>query len=345
MIRCTVIHNRTGPMAKHIRLESGVLVKNAAAGLYAGFARRHEIRNLNEFGDLVQALNQSECLTYGIPQAPYAKLTTKKRAGGGKIARTRDYFSWPEGPAIWMLDYDADRGALTPDQLHDTIIAAMPELANASMLWTASASSCIYLGDQELAGIRGQRLYIPVLCGLDIPMLGQLLTKRLWLAGHGRIDLSSDGKRLRRRLIDACVWQPERIDFAAGAIFEHPLVQRRPSPVAYGAPDGLFDARFARSISAAQEDRYEALANGGKQKKNPSQKIISKNRNAEYQAAWRARQGASPRATYLAARNDLKEAALGMLKKRASVALVAKELEVTPMTIYRWQKDERVTCP
>src|SRR5262249_34403346 len=37
----------------------------------------------------------------------------------------------------------------------------------------------------------------------------------LWLAGHGYIMVSKSGQALDRSLVDASVWQPERLDFAA----------------------------------------------------------------------------------------------------------------------------------
>lgn len=253
LITFTRIHNARGLMAKRLRIENGRLVKEAAANLIAGFAQRETCADLHEFAGLLQSLAPADCLVYGIAPMSHATLTTAARARPGtSIARTRKYFSWPTGAGIWMIDYDPEVGEapLTRDALRSAIINAMPELEGAAMLWTASASSCIYDGQgRELAGLLGQRLYIPVSDATAIPALGETLYRRLWLAGHGRIERSSDGKRLRRALVDASVWQPERIDFAAGASCDLPLVQCRPDPVIYGNPKTLFDSTCAIPLS------------------------------------------------------------------------------------------------
>jgi hypothetical protein len=64
----------------------------------------------------------------------------------------------------------------------------------------------------------------------EIPEIGKRLELLLWTAGHGRIEASEDGRTLPRTLIDCCVWQPERLDFAGGCECEDGLEQRRKAP-------------------------------------------------------------------------------------------------------------------
>jgi P4 family phage/plasmid primase-like protien len=85
---------------------------------------------------------------------------------------------------------------------------------------------------EELAGIKGQHVYLAVKNASDIKRAGDVLFKRAWLAGLGRIEIAQNGAQLVRGLIDAAVWQPSRLDFAAGAVCGEGI-ERRP-------PDGVF---------------------------------------------------------------------------------------------------------
>ena len=87
------------------------------------------------------------------------------------------------------------------------------------MLWWPSASShiCDAETGEDLTGLRGQRIYL---------MVREAATsrgrERPWstglAAGHGRIVVSAAGAALERCPVDGSVWQPERLDFAAGAV-------------------------------------------------------------------------------------------------------------------------------
>ena len=97
------------------------------------------------------------------------------------------------------------------------------------MLWWPSASShiCDAETGEDLTGLRGQRIYLMVREAGDIPRAGAVLVDRFWAAGHGRIAVSAAGAALERCPVDGSVWQPERLDFAAGAVCGEGLVQRR----------------------------------------------------------------------------------------------------------------------
>ena len=137
------------------------------------------------------------------------------------------------GAGILMLDHDPDGVSLSRDELVDVIRSAAPGLADAAMLWWPSASShiCDEATGEDLTGLRGQRIYLMVREAADIPRAGAVLVDRLWAAGHGRIVVSAAGAALERCPVDGSVWQPERLDFAAGAVCGEGLVQRRGIPV------------------------------------------------------------------------------------------------------------------
>jgi hypothetical protein len=74
---------------------------------------------------------------------------------------------------------------------------------------------------------------MPVLNVADIPRYGELLFKRLWLAGHGYIALSGNGSVLIRTAIDSAVFSPERLDFVAPPVIQGTGLKWTPPTILY----------------------------------------------------------------------------------------------------------------
>jgi hypothetical protein len=241
-------------LTKLARLCKGQLDFQHGGYLVDGRASVRKLDSFESFAALLQSLDASQALTFGIPETAEIALTaeTKWKEEGcpdGTIPRTNATFAWPEGPAVMMLDYDPEEGAdvLSPEALVDVIRAAAPKLKDAAMLHMPSASSFIKNGKtgEDLTGLRGQRLYFFVKDGRDVPRAGQALFDRLWLAGHGYMKISKAGSLLTRSIIDATVWQPSRLDFAAGAKCAPPLVQDRGTPRLFEGAQSMVDTKAA----------------------------------------------------------------------------------------------------
>ncbi len=220
---------RRGPDGGVLREGGGLLVD--------GNAEIAKVESLVELAALLQRLGPSQALTFGVPRGGDGRIMSRgalarEGCAQGILTRTRDRFAWPDGPGILMLDHDPYEVALSRDELVQVIRTAAPGLADVDMLWWPSASSHICDADtgEDLAGLRGQRMYLMVREASDIPRAGAALVDRLWAAGYGRIIVSVAGVALERCPIDASVWQPERLDFAAGACCGEGLVQRRGAP-------------------------------------------------------------------------------------------------------------------
>ena len=215
--------------------------KETKADVYEGDVERVEVDSLAAFAEVLKGLGTNQCLTYGAPALPKVKLTTKdkwERMGfpDTHVPRTKNAFSWTPKPGIFMLDYDAPKDGtpvLSREELVAAVRKACPGLADAAMLWWPSTGSCIWNAEtnEELVGIRGQRLYILVREASDIERAGKALDTLLWAAGHGRFEVGDVGQKLEKGLFDKSVWQSNRIDFAAGAKCTAPLEQRRGDPV------------------------------------------------------------------------------------------------------------------
>ncbi len=182
-------------------------------------------------------MSEGRVVTYGTsPDHASARVVTKEAhrvsPAEGQITRTRDCFQFPPSPGVFMLDHDGTPGKeISPDDLRAALVAAAPVLAGVPMLWRASASSCITASNgTALTGLSGQRLYIPVQDARLIPEAGKALVDLLWAAGLGHIGIGCAGQALERTLIDAAVWQPERLDFAAPPVMCDGLTRKPPAP-------------------------------------------------------------------------------------------------------------------
>lgn len=246
---------------------NGDLLKSPGGNLVQGKVETRDLTTLADLAVILQSLTPAQALVYGQPINSADRVMTRKAfadAGrpAGVTTRTNDAFSWPPGPGVLMLDYDpAVSGvALDREALVQAICNAAPGLAGAGLLWWPSASSCIWAGETELRGVKGQRLYLLVQDARDIPRAGAALVARLWLAGHGHIEISKSGALLERTLVDASVWQPSRLDFAGGAACGPGLEQRRGDPVIINGGAPQTDTRAALpDLTPEERDRLAAI--------------------------------------------------------------------------------------
>jgi putative DNA primase/helicase len=117
-------------------------------------------------------------------------------------------------------------------------------------------------GEAPKAG-RGFHLYFAVRDAADIPRFGKTLVKRLWLAGHGFIAVSSAGSFLVRSVIDGAVFDGERLDFV-GKPAVGPGLAYTPPEATYHA-GGWLDTRSLPDLDETEEQQLAALIAQAKQ--------------------------------------------------------------------------------
>lgn len=227
------------PVGKSFSLgRTGKLVKNAVPGISEGKFTKRGFRTLTEFSAYLDTLNPSYALTYGLfndaETGTFVSEHTKTISPdiySTTPTRSRKNMSWGDKPGILLLDYDPPDNSrpLKRKELIDCLIKACPFLNDVEMLWRPSASSNIINGrtGNKLRGVRGQHVYIVVDNACQIEEIGKRISQRLWLAGSGRFDISKSGQLLERTIVDAAVWQPERLDFVGGSDVEFPLCQKK----------------------------------------------------------------------------------------------------------------------
>lgn len=276
----SVFTSDDGKLSKSVFLnDKGVIRKSGGGILAAGQYQKHTIDGLKELDDLLNTLTTDQAVAYGIADIDAAPIRTTENvcSNVSAIARNKDTFKWPEGAGIFMIDYDPEDEAtpLSPKELHTKITAAMPELANIEMLWRPSASSCIHHSEtgQILSEITGQRLYFIVDQANSIGDIGETLLKRLWLSGSGYIAISESSSLLVRTIVDGCVWQPERLDFAAGANCIAPL-ERRPVKSTIFAGKPVLKAKTVTKLRDDEEKQYKILIADAKEAIKPKQLAV-----------------------------------------------------------------------
>lgn len=234
----------------------GSIHKEAVCFLKEGTARKVLIAGLQDLSTTIIGLQPNEALCYGLAEKDLVSVVAQDNLANhpGAIARDRGHFRFNSGPGIFMLDYDPQGTPKHPTEVINTLRKALPEAENVSLLWRPSASSCIYNleTNQELTGIRGIRIWMAVSDATKIPDLGKILVTRLWANGEGHFIISKSGQLLKRQSFDQAVWQPERIDFAAGASCQYPLEQRLPMPTLVHGSDAVLDLQSLPKLTERQ---------------------------------------------------------------------------------------------
>ncbi|PKN28128.1 MAG: hypothetical protein CVU65_00165 [Deltaproteobacteria bacterium HGW-Deltaproteobacteria-22] len=243
-------------LTKSITLENDQLVILPGGNLWNGEVKRVEADFPHGFIELLIQLLINQACGYGVPNVDEAHVTTRENVGPGDLARIRENFRFLAGLAIMMIDFDIRPGTmpLTREELVGLLVSVCPEIADCALVVTDSASTFIVneKTGEVLKGEGGKRVYLVAKNGQDIPRAGQLLFDRLVLAGHGYIQVTKAGTMLLRTSIDGSVWQPERLDFAAGAACGKGLVQLRPAPT---VKDGsVLDTVTALTALTPEED-------------------------------------------------------------------------------------------
>jgi len=258
------------PVTKQLKLENGAVHKTSSASqLHEGEITRLECTP-SGFAGILNGIGSNDCLSYAIPKDNHAirVLSRKKfeeaRQPVGSTTRTVDEMEWPTGPAILMVDYDPPSGAAPLEKavLLKVLYEISPAIEDVAHIWSVSASSCIFNTEtkSEVLGISGQRVYIVVAEGIDIPRAGKILAKRAWLAGYGSIKISRAGSMLVRSVVDDSVFQTNRIDYCAPPICERPLQSQKPKPQLLGGQRFALDTKTALpDLTTEEEVTYQRL--------------------------------------------------------------------------------------
>jgi hypothetical protein len=265
----TVFTSVESRLAKVYRLDaSGALEKATAAQLSRGRFDVREYDGVGELAGLIEGLTTHQAICASLPTDGIVSGTVVAESmlasNPGAVARNKSNFRLQGGPGFLFLDHDAAGEGLSRDDLWQLLVQCCPALAEAGFLWRPSGSSHVCHGDQDLTGLRGQHLFVLLADVSDAPRVVKTIAARMWLAGHGRIDLSSAGSFLKRCPIDEAPVDAARLIFAAGSVCEPPLEQRR-GPAVILSDGGFLDSRrLVADLSTSEADCLDALIESAK---------------------------------------------------------------------------------
>lgn len=215
---------------KRTLVTNGNIVTDTVAQMTKGKALNVSITSIQQLVNILDSLEHNQAVTWGIHASANIEtilLSSKVYEQQGRpdntLTRTNNHFRWGNYGGVMMLD--CDDKTLPKAEFIKAVNKVIP-LDNIPYIWRPSSSSYIYNGNEQLTGLSGQRLYIFVADASDIARAGKLLFEGLWLNGYGYYDISKAGSYLERSPIDGAVFQPSRLDFAAGSRCIAPLEQR-----------------------------------------------------------------------------------------------------------------------
>ena len=224
----TLIESST-PIGKFFSLVDGVLEKVSKCKIHTGTFAVKTFDSVSEFITQLGEVTSNQAITASVPVdgSGSGGITTAARPRKDAIARVKENFRFPDTAGVMTLDYDPARTVLTRDELVAIVKSAGNIPDEAALVWWCSGSSYIYNEDEELQGLKGQRLYFLVENARDIPRAGKALMDRCWLMGYGYIKPSSSGQKNEYAVFDGTMFGNDRLDFIGGAVCEPPLQQKR----------------------------------------------------------------------------------------------------------------------
>jgi hypothetical protein len=250
-------------LGKTFKMSEGRLVKETAGAMARGTYSTKSFADAAELRELLLSVGTNQAICASINDSdPQGLIVPSKHLPRlhGAASRTKSYFSFPRRRGVAIFDYDPpDVGrVLSAQELWSTLLRISPEAGSAGAVWWCSGSSHIFHHDVEEHGLRGQRIYLLVEDLSDSERMGEVLGKRLWLAGLGHIQVTKSGSRLPRCTFDLSMFQPARLDFIGGAVCEPPLYQNRPSPVILNEGAWLDTRKAFPNLNPPEELRFEA---------------------------------------------------------------------------------------
>lgn len=262
-------------LGKVFTLKDGALHKEVAGSMAGGEFVTVTFKSAADLAALLASVTTAQALSASVPVGAGAgRVVTEKAlpSNPGAVARTKRFFALPaQQHGFLLLDADAPNGSegLSEGALFALLVELVPAAAAAGVVAWASGSSQIWVGDTCHRGSGGLHLYLMIQDISDTQRFGQVLSKRLWLAGHGRIEVSASGALLSRTVFDESVHQPARLVFSGGAVCTPPLEQRRGPPVLL-ADGGFLDTRGAcPDLTDEEQARFVGLLESAKARAQP----------------------------------------------------------------------------
>lgn len=220
--------------------------------------------NLSDLERLLRNATPDQHITAGVcghAKALAASAKELRKIGSGEtgvpvVGLGNDHFQFPDGEALMTIDSDDVEDGVS---VWDAVVDAVPALEPYANVETSSSGANIYRKDtgECVRGATGQHLFLHVLNGQDNPRASDVLHKRLWLAGYGRVKVSAAGGLLERSLVDRSLKTPSQPIYLRSTMGEG-LEQRKRIEYFQGV-EVVGTATVIPDLTPAEEERYAVL--------------------------------------------------------------------------------------
>lgn len=199
---------------------------------------------LSKLPALLDEIGNHQALILGTTEHAPCKIVTADAIikGADGIARTKDNFSFSDGPSLVLLDIDFKQ---CPHDINP-IKMLTDEFGEFGYVMRGSTTSGIIDPDGTLTdGNNGCHIYVQVEKGKDIPRMLETIQQQMLLAGHGFVFISEAGTPQIRTPVDVTVGSPERVVYEAPPVLLPGYTQNRESE--YVAGDNLVVNELSKS--------------------------------------------------------------------------------------------------
>ncbi len=314
----SLFEKQNGILSKHISLDfmgnTPLSIDSNTCALSKGTAKTMTLDTLSQLPDVFFNMRPNQAIGLGIGTAEFSQIAPAKAIENcpGAISRSKDNFHWPES-SLGAIDYDPAPTGFPidgPEKLVSILGSIDHQWEDIEFVRTFSTSAGIYAGDVCLKPVDGMHLYFRMEGKPhNIERYWRVLFKKLWLAGHGHLFITKDGKMLPRTVFDKAILSPERLLFEAGASLGEGLTQKRPPAEYFESNGGALNVDLVPAFFPHDENEYETVLATAKRKQ---QKDADKQRG-----------------TYITARaNELVKAHGGRISQTQARTLVDNRIQL-----------------
>ena len=301
-IAMTVFFSESDRQAKTVRKQyscddEGNLLKGDVGAYWAGVAKRYDDVPLYR---LYRYLNKAApekfaCLCAGVHAEKDQKMGS---LGGGKVQnRSKEAFPFPVGHALLAIDSD-ELGTWPDLQIPEAVQKLLAKLGLDADCITSSSASSYVSYPKGRNRLRGLHTFYAIDHGSQIPRVLEIIHKRAWLAGYGRILVGDNGVMHIRSVVDLAMKTPNQPIFEFGAVLsDKRIFQNRQVKLHRGARRTIVAAELLDLTSDEDADYLRLVTEA---------KVALQVKASEEVESWLDRQTASlPEGERAAARASL----------------------------------------
>lgn len=270
-VAMTQFYSESDDQAKAVRKqyscdEAGNLRKGDVGAYWNGIAKRYDdipLDKLYRFLNKKKAPGKFAYLCAGVNSEKELKMGS---LGSKKVQnRSKEAFPFLDGPALLVVDSD-ELGTWSNLRSAEAVREVLARLGLDADCVTSSSASSYVTYPNGRHRLRGLHTFFAIDQGTQIPRVLEIIHKRAWLAGYGRILVGDNGVLHVRSVVDLAMKTPNQPIFEYGAVIHDPRITQdrqvklhlgeRRKIVAAELPDLSADeeAEFLRLVTDAKAD-------------------------------------------------------------------------------------------